>query len=102
MFLVLQSSPGTMLSGGDPGAQFQLLNRLSEEIDSLMGKGTVVQKFGGGPCFACYPEFCEGGGVCRAPNLKVPSLEGMGICVDQLCKDLVLLTGDKNLEDHLD
>lgn len=93
-FLVLQTAPGLMFSGGDPGAQFGLLNRLAEDIDALMGKGTVVQKFGGGPCFACYPESCEGGGACRAPHLKVPSLEGMGICVDQLCKDLVLLTGD--------
>jgi hypothetical protein len=94
VFLVLQTSLGLMMSGGDPGAQFQLLNRLAGDIDALMGKGTVVQKFGGGPCFACYPESCEGGGACKAPHLKVPSLEGMGICVDQLCKDLALLTGD--------
>jgi hypothetical protein len=96
VFLVLQTSLGLMMSGGDPGAQFQVLNRLAEDIDALMGKGTVVQKFGGGPCFACYPESCEGGGACRTPHLKVPSLEGMGICVDQLCKDLVLLTGDSD------
>jgi len=94
VFLVMQTSPGLMMSGGDPGAQFQLINRLAGDIDALMGKGTVVQKFGGGPCFACYPGSCEGGGVCREPHLKVPSLEGMGICVDQLCKDLALLTGD--------
>ena len=94
VFLVMQTSPGPMTSGGDLGAQFQLLNRLAADIDDLMGKGAVVQKFGGGPCFACYPESCEGGGACKAPHLKVPSLEGMGICVDQLCKDLALLTGD--------
>ncbi len=96
VFLVMQTSPGLMMSGGDPGAQFQLINRLAGDIDALMGKGTVVQKFGGGPCFACYPESCEGGGACREPHLKVPSLEGMGICVDQLCKDLALLTGDSD------
>jgi hypothetical protein len=96
IFLVLQSKPTTMFSVGDPGGQFRVLNRLTDEINALLGKGAVVQKFGGGPCFACYPEFCEGGGKCKAPQLKVPALEGMGICVDQLCKDLVLLTGDKN------
>lgn len=95
VFLVMQTAPGLMFSGGNPGAQFQLINRLAEDIDALMGKGAVVQKFGGGPCFACYPESCEGGGACRAPHLKVPSLEGMGVCVDQLCKDLALLTGDR-------
>jgi hypothetical protein len=95
VFLVLQTSLGLMMSGGDPGAQFQVLNRLADDIDALMGTGTVVQKFGGGPCFACYPESCEGGGACKAPHLKVPSLEGMGVCVDQLCKDLALLTGDE-------
>ena len=26
----------------------------------------------------------------------MPALEGMGVCVDQLCKDLVLLTGDES------
>ncbi len=95
MFLVLQSKPGSMFSSGDPSGQFRVLNRLTDEINSFLGKGTVVQKFGGGPCFACYPEVCEGGGKCKAPKLKVPSLEGMGICVDQLCKDLVFLTGDE-------
>lgn len=96
IFLVLQSKPTTMFGIGDPGGQFRVLNRLTDEINTLLGKGAVVQKFGGGPCFACYPEFCEGGGKCKAPHLKIPALEGMGICVDQLCKDLVLLTGDKD------
>jgi hypothetical protein len=96
IFLVMQSKPTTMFSIGDPGGQFRVLNRLTDEINHLLGKGSVVQKFGGGPCFACFPEYCEGGGKCKAPHLKVPALEGMGICVDQLCKDLVLLTGDKS------
>ena len=96
MFLVMQSKLTTMFSIGDPGGQFRVLNRLTDEINDLLGKGAVVQKFGGGPCFACYPEFCEGGGKCKAPKLKVSALEGMGICVDQLCKDLVLLTRDES------
>ena len=98
IFLVLQSRLTTMFGTGDPASQFQVVNRLRDEINSLLGKGAVVQKFGGGPCFACYPEPCEGEGKCRAPNLKVSSLEGMGICVDQLCKDLAFLTGDKRWE----
>ena len=95
IFLALQTRRSSIFGGGDPGALFQTLNRLTEEINSLMGKGAVVQKFGGGPCFACYPEVCEGGGKCNAPHLKIPSLEGMGICVDQLCKDLAFLTEDE-------
>jgi len=95
IFLALQTRQSSIFGGGDPGALFQTLNRLTEEINSLMGKGAVVQKFGGGPCFACYPEVCEGGGKCNAPHLKIPSLEGMGICVDQLCKDLAFLTEDE-------
>ena len=96
IFLALQTRQSSIFGGGDPGALFQTLNRLTEEINSLMGKGAVVQKFGGGPCFACYPEVCEGGGKCNAPHLKIPSLEGMGVCVDQLCKDLAFLTEDKS------
>jgi hypothetical protein len=32
VFLVLQTAPGLMFSGGDPGAQFQVLNRLAVSI----------------------------------------------------------------------
>jgi len=96
IFLVLQTKLDTMHGTADPSGQFRALNRLTDEINSLMGKGTVVQKFAGGPCFACFPEVCEGGGKCGAPHLKIPSLEGMGICVDQLCKDAALLTGDES------
>jgi len=96
IFLVMQTSLGSMAGGSDPGGQFRTINRLRDEINAIFGKGAVVQKFGGGPCFACFPESCEGEGKCNFPNLKVPALEGMGICVDQLCKDLVSLTGDED------
>ena len=89
----MQTKPG-ILGSGEPGGQFQMINKLVDEIRTLLGEDSVVQKFGGGPCFACYPESCEYEGKCRAPHLKVPSLEGMGVCVDQLCKDAALLTGD--------
>jgi hypothetical protein len=95
IFVAMQTRPG-ILGTGEPGGQFQMINKLADEIRALLGDDAVVQKFGGGPCFACYPESCECEGKCRAPNLKVPSLEGMGVCVDQLCKDAAFLTGDKD------
>jgi len=96
VFYTLQFKPMVVGSGsGDPGEQFRLMNLLVDEIDARMGKGSVVQKFGGGPCFACYPEVCLCEGKCGAPLLKVPSLESMGVCVDHLCKDAALLTGDE-------
>jgi predicted metal-binding protein len=96
IFLALQFKPLVIGSGlGDPGEQFRILNLLADEIETLLGKGAVIQKFGGGPCFACYPEVCLCEGKCRAPQLKIPSLEGMGVCVDQLCKDIAFLTGNE-------
>jgi predicted metal-binding protein len=95
IFVALQFKPTVIGSGrGDPGEQFRIINLFTDEINSLLRDGAVVQKFGGGPCFACYPDMCLGEGKCQAPLLKVPSLEGMGICVDQLCKDIAFLTGD--------
>jgi hypothetical protein len=94
-FVALQTSPTARMGSGDPGAQFRMLNQLADDITAQLGSAAVVQKFGGGPCFACYPETCLGEGKCRAPRLKIPSLESMGVCVDQLCKDLALLSGDK-------
>jgi predicted metal-binding protein len=96
IFVAFQTKPTAALASGNPGQQFAIINKLAAEVNSLMGKGAVVQKFAGGPCFACYPEVCDGEGTCKAPELKIPALEGMGICVDQLCKDAALLTGDKN------
>ena len=95
IFFALQFKPMVIGTGpGDPGEQFRLMNLLADEINGLLGNGAVVQKFAGGPCFACYPEECLWEGKCRAPQKKVPSLEGMGVCVDQLCKDIAFLTGD--------
>ena len=94
IFVVLQTRAAVNV-GNDPGAQFRMINRLVDEVNACLGRKAVIQKFAGGPCFACYPESCLCEGQCRAPELKVPSLEGMGICVDQLCKDMALLTGDE-------
>jgi len=95
IFFVIQTRPSINMSQGDPGAQFRMLNRLTDEVNALFGRKAVIQKFAGGPCFACYPEACLCEGKCRAPELRISSLEGMGVCVDQLCKDLALLTEDE-------
>ncbi len=93
LFLVMQTQ--TRDFGVDePGDQAKTINRLEKEITEILGKGSVVQKFGGGPCLACAPEPCECEGKCRAPENKVPALESLGVCVDQICKDCALLTGD--------
>jgi len=94
LFVVMQTQP-SLLGAREPGEQFQTINSLAGEVTGLLGDKAVIQKFGGGPCFGCYPESCEGNGTCRAPHLQVPSLEGMGVCVDQLCKDAAVLTGDR-------
>ena len=96
IFLAFQFKPMIIGSGsGDPGEQFRIINKLTDEINALLGDGAVVQKFGGGPCFACFPEACLCEGKCQAPQLRIHSLEGMGICVDQLAKDAAFLTGDE-------
>jgi hypothetical protein len=79
---------------GDAADQAKTINRLAKEITEVLGKGSVVQKFGGGPCVACSPEPCECGGECRAPENKIFALESLGVCVDQICKDCSFLTGD--------
>ena len=78
----------------EPGDQERTINRLAREITDLLGKDGVVQKFGGGPCAACAPEPCECEGKCHAPADKIPALESLGVCVDQICKDCAQLTGD--------
>ena len=93
LFLVLQTQSRDF-GVGESGDQAETINFLAKEITEVLGKGSVVQKFGGGPCVACSPEPCVCGGECRAPKNKIPSLESLGVCVDQLCKDCALLTGD--------
>jgi len=94
IFAVLQTRAAVNV-GNDPGAQFRMINRLVDEVNAALNRKAVIQKFAGGPCFACYPETCLCEGKCRAPEQRVHSLEGMGICVDQLCKDMALLAGDE-------
>jgi predicted metal-binding protein len=78
--------------------EFQTINKLREEVESILGKKAVLQQFGAGPCQVCYPDPCLEMGKCRHPRKKAPALEAMGIPVGQLCRDMSLLTGDKAWE----
>ncbi len=78
--------------------QYLTINRLREEIQSVLGTKSIIQQFGAGPCQACYPEPCLGMGKCRKPKLQAPALESMGVPVGQLSRDFALLTGDKSWE----
>jgi len=74
--------------------KFAVLHRLAGEIESLLGTGAVLERYGSGPCNACPAQPCLHSEPCRTQELKTISLESMGICVDRLCSDLALLTGD--------
>jgi predicted metal-binding protein len=76
------------------GWKFAVLHRLARDIEAVLGKGTVIERYGSGPCNACTAQPCLHSQPCAAPKLKTISLESMGICVDRLCSDLALLTGD--------
>ena len=95
LFLVLQTQTRDF-GVSEQGDQEKTINRLAQEITELLGKDSVIQKFGGGPCAACSPEPCECEGKCRSPEKKVPALESLGVCVDQICKDCKLLTDDSS------
>jgi len=78
--------------------EFLTINRLREDVESLLGKKAIIQQFGAGPCQACYPHTCLRMGKCRNPRQQTPALEAMGIPVGQLCRDMALLTGNKAWE----
>jgi predicted metal-binding protein len=92
LFIVLQTRLITERWGVD--WKFAVLHRLASEIESLLGPGAVLERYGSGPCNACSAQHCLHSKPCRNPELKTTSLESMGICVDRLCSDLALLTGD--------
>ncbi len=77
------------------GWKFDVLHRLAREIETACGQGAVTGKFGSGPCGACKAQHCLYHQPCKSPERKTASLESMGICVDRLCSDLALLTGNK-------
>ena len=72
-----------------------MLHRLAHEIEKILGKGSLVGKFGSGPCTACSTQPCFIGKPCKSPKLKTAALESMGISVESICSDLALLTGQQ-------
>ncbi|RMF94626.1 MAG: hypothetical protein D6734_07265 [Candidatus Schekmanbacteria bacterium] len=96
IFVVLQSK--LFNEFGFVQWQFKTINRLREEIESILGKKSIIQQFGAGPCQACYPHHCLEHGKCRMPERQTPALEAMGIPVGQLCRDTAYLTGNKAWE----
>ena len=78
--------------------EYLTVNRLREDIESLLGKKAIIQQFGAGPCQACHPLPCLGMGKCRNPRRQAPALEAMGLPVGQLCRDMALFSGDKAWE----
>jgi predicted metal-binding protein len=92
LFIVLQTR--LLAARWQVDWKFAVLHRLAREIEAVLGKGTVIERYGSGPCNACTQQHCLHSAPCEAPELKTISLESMGICVDRLCSDLALLTGD--------
>jgi predicted metal-binding protein len=93
LFIVLQTRQLAEL-GAD--WKFRTLRKLAKDIERALGKGTVVEKYGSGPCYACEKRSCLQGEECASPKKKMCALESMGISVDGLCGDLAQLTGQKS------
>jgi hypothetical protein len=92
VFIVLQTR--LLSERWGVGWKFAVLHRLACEIESALGKGAVLERYGSGPCNACASQHCLHSEPCPSHELKTVSLESMGICVDRVCSDLALLTGD--------
>lgn len=75
--------------------KFDVLHRLARDIDDACGMEVVTGRFGSGPCNACSAQYCLQDQECKTPDLKTVSLEAAGICVDRLCSDLALVTGNR-------
>jgi predicted metal-binding protein len=93
LFIVLQTRQLAEL-GAD--WKFRTLRKLAKEIEKALGKGTVIELYGSGPCYACKKRTCLKGKECASPKQKMSALESMGISVDGLCEDLAQFTGQKS------
>ena len=91
-FIVLQTK--LLVERWKIGWKFAVLHRLARDIEAVLGKGSVIERYGSGPCNACPAQHCLHSEPCASPDLKTISLESMKICVDRLCADLALLSGD--------
>ncbi len=76
--------------------RYSVLHRLAHDIRAVCGHDSVRGQFGAGPCEACSAQTCRYGRPCSAPKLQLPSLESLGVCVDRVCSDLALLTGNRS------
>jgi hypothetical protein len=96
IFIFAQTKP--FADYGGVQWQYKVITQYCEDIEKVLGKEAVVQRFGAGPCQICHPEGCLENGNCRNPEKQVPALESMGIPVGTLCRDMALLTGDRSWE----
>ncbi len=96
IFIFAQTKP--FADYGGVQWQYKVITQYCEDLEKILGEKAVVQRFGAGPCQICHPEGCLDNGDCRNPDKQVPALESMGIPVGQLCRDMSLLTGDKEWE----
>ncbi|MCX8044527.1 MAG: DUF2284 domain-containing protein [Desulfobacterota bacterium] len=74
--------------------KFDVLYALAADIEEVCGKESVISVFGSGPCSACSEQYCLHHRPCKAPHRRTISLEAAGICVDRMCSDLAVLTGN--------
>ncbi|MCP4715815.1 MAG: hypothetical protein GY868_11915, partial [Deltaproteobacteria bacterium] len=93
LFIVLQTK--LQAERWDTRWKFDVLHRLAKDIRAALNREAVKEIYGSGPCTACRKQDCMHELPCKSPSLKTISLESMGICVDRLCSDLALLSGDK-------
>ena len=92
LFIVLQTK--LMAERWGVTWKFDVLRRLAREIEISLGAGSVIERYGSGPCTACAAQHCLHQQPCSSPKLKTVSLESMGICVDRICSDLALLSAN--------
>jgi len=89
VFVVLQSKLVNFENGVD--WQYDTINKFEDDLNERLGKGTVIKKFGAGPCQVCPPGDCLQNGDCEHPDKRTSALEACGVPVGQLCKDMALL-----------
>ncbi len=94
LFIVLQTRLIDMRWQND--WRFTVLHRLARDIRKALGPDSVTGIYGAGPCGACAKQPCRWGNPCKTPALRTSALESMGICVDQLCRDMADLSGNKS------
>lgn len=80
------------------GWQDVVINKFRKALKKAIGEEHITVVFGAGPCQLCYPKQCLGDGECRMPEQRAFALESSGVAVIQLCRDMAIVTGDKNWE----